>query len=321
MDIQKRLEIISRNTIEIIEKDELKKLLEEKPRPVTYCGYEPSGEIHLGHMVTVTKLIDLEEAGFNVKVLFADWHAWLNRKGDWNFINEQVDLWKKAFKKLGLQNPDFVLGSDFQRTHEYMNDLMTISLNTTVKRGLRSMQEIARDVEHATVSQIIYPLMQVNDIKHLGVDVAQSGIEQRKIHMLAREVLGKVNYKKPILVHTPLIESLLGPGKKMSSSIPESILSVRDSEKQIKKKIGNAYCKGGEAEGNPILQIAQLVIFPRTGSLKIEREKKFGGDVEFKSYSELEKAFAEKKLHPADLKSSISRELTRMLEPVRKVFG
>ncbi len=320
MDAKEKIALIKRNTLEIIEEAELKKLLEEKPRPITYCGYEPSGEIHLGHMVTVAKLMDLEKAGFKVKVLLADWHAWLNKKGDWNFINEQAELWKKAFRQLGLESPEFVLGSDFQRTYEYINDLMALSLNTTVKRGLRSMQEIARNVEHATISQIIYPLMQVIDIKHLHVDVAQAGIEQRKIHMLAREELDKIGYKKPILVHTPLIESLLGPGKKMASSVPGSILSVRDSEKDVEKKIANAYCKEGEAKGNPILQIAQLVVLPRIGQLKVERQKKFGGDISFKSYSELEKAFEKKQLHPADLKKAVSSELIELLEPVRKVF-
>jgi len=42
-------------------------------------------------------------------------------------------------------------------------------------------------MENPTVSQMIYPIMQMVDIAKLGVDAAVGGIDQRKIHMLARE--------------------------------------------------------------------------------------------------------------------------------------
>src|SRR3989344_4831791 len=91
-----------------------------------------------------------------IKKLFADWHTWLNKKGEWSFIHEMIKKWEKAFKALGLEKAEYVLGSSFQRTQAYMDDLLTLSLNTTVNRSLRSMQEVARYFEHATVSQMIY---------------------------------------------------------------------------------------------------------------------------------------------------------------------
>ncbi len=319
MNIDEKIELVSRNTVEVVEPSEMKELLEKGKSPYAYCGYEPSGEIHLGHLVTVTKLIDLENAGIKVKVLFADWHAWLNRKGSWDEIGKIVKVWKKGFTKLGLKNPEFVLGTDFQRKSEYIDDLLKLSIGTTVNRGMRSMQEVARDIDHASVSQIIYPLMQINDIKHLGVDIAQSGIEQRKIHMLAREILNKVEYKKPILVHTPLVSSLTSSGK-MSSSEPDSIISVRDSPEDIKRKLNKANCPAGETEENPVLEIAKLVVFPRTNSLEIKRDEKYGGSLRFDDFSELEKAFVKKDLHPADLKNAVAEGLTEILDPVRKLF-
>jgi len=319
MDLDEKIALVQRNTVEVVENDELKKLLETSKKPSAYCGYEPSGEIHLGHLVTVTKLIDLEKAGIKVKVLFADWHAWLNKKGSWDEIKEVVKIWEKGFTKLGLKNPEFVLGTSFQRNDDYIDDLLKLSINTTVNRGLRSMQEVARDINHASVSQLIYPLMQINDIKHLGVDIAQSGIEQRKIHMLAREILEKVEYKKPILVHTPLIASLTSSGK-MSSSEPDSIISVRDSSEDIKKKINKANCPEGSVEENPVLDIAKLVVFPRTDSLEIKRDEKYGGSVRYDDFSELEKAFAKKELHPMDLKNAVAENLIKILDPVRKLF-
>jgi tyrosyl-tRNA synthetase len=320
MDLNERMQLIERNAVELVTREEIEKLLQEKKHPVTYCGYEPSGEVHLGHMVTATKLTEMEKAGFKIKILLADWHALLNKKGSEETILENVKLWKKAFKKLGIKEPEFVLGSDFQKKQEYFEDLLMLSLNTTINRGLRSMQEIARDVENASISQAIYPLMQINDIKHLGIDVAQAGIEQRKIHMLARELMNKINYKKPFFVHTPLIDSMLKPGTKMSSSDASTLISVRDSEEELKKKISKAFCVEGETN-NALLQIMKLIVFPRKKSVEIFRPEKFGGNIKFDSFSELEKVFAEKKLHPMDLKNSLTTELNEILEPVRKVFA
>jgi tyrosyl-tRNA synthetase len=321
MEQEEKLRLVSRNTVEVVTEPEVKELLKEKKKPVAYCGYEPSGPVHLGHLVTIIKLGDLIEAGFSIKVLFADWHAWLNRKGDWDAIGEQVRKWSSSFRALGLKDAEYVKGTEFQMSREYIEDLFTLSVNTTVSRGMRSMQEVARDFEHATVSQMIYPLMQINDMKHLGVDVAQSGIEQRKIHMLAREIMPRIGYKKPLFVHTPLVNSLLGPGKKMSSSMPSSLIAVEDSEEEIKGKLKKAYCPEGEVEGNPVLEIAKLVVFPRVGALKIKRPEKFGGPAEFSDYGELEKAFASKKLHPADLKGAVAGELAAILEPAREAAG
>ena len=317
MDLSKKIELIKRNTQEIIGEQQLKDILKLK-KPVVYCGYEPSGPIHLGHLVTITKLIDLQKAGFHVKVLLADWHTWLNRKGDWDFIHKQCKIWQNGFKAAGLK-AEFILGSKFQRNLNYIDDVLSLALSTTMNRSLRSMQEVARDIENAKVSQVIYPLMQIADVKYLKVDLVQAGIEQRKIYVLGIEVLPLIKYKVPAFVYTPLISSLKGPGK-MSSSEPENMISINDSNDVINKKIMNAYCPEGIVENNPILQIMKLIVFPRNDKITIKRPSKFGGNLEFKDYDELERMFSVRKLHPQDLKSSCSEYLINILTPIRKKF-
>lgn len=323
MDKEERKKLITRNAAEVVGEEQLDELLDKK-EIITYCGYETSGEIHMGHAVTVTKLMDLEKAGVKVKVLFADWHTWLNQKGDWDWVREQVETWKKGFAALGLKNPEFVLGTAFQRDLTYIDDLLKLSQATTLNRSLRSMQQVARDLEHAHVSQVLYPLMQILDIKYLHVDIVQSGIEQRKIHMLGQEVFESVlGYKKPIYVHTPLIPSLQGPGAgKMSSSDKNSLISIRDTAEDIKKKLGKAYCPAGDTKENPVLMIAQLLIFPRLEgtAFVIDRPEKFGGKLEYHSYEALERAYTDG-LHPADLKGAVAVYLNDIFAPVRKAFG
>ncbi|RMF06175.1 tyrosine--tRNA ligase [Candidatus Woesearchaeota archaeon] len=312
-------DLMRRNAVEVVDEAELRehaKRCGSDERPVVYCGYETSGDVHLGHLVTITKLLDFQKAGAKVKVLFADWHTWLNQKGDWDFIKKQVSEWEKIFRAAGLVDAEYVLGSSFQRSIEYVDDVLKLSLRTTLNRALRSMQEVGRDMEHAKVSQMIYPLMQIADIKWLGVDIAYGGIEQRKIHMLARELLPGLEYKAPTCVHTPLIPSLTSKGK-MSSSVSESLISLKDDEASVAKKLRKAYCPEGVVEENPVLAIAKLVVFPRVTEFVVERPEKFGGNVAFSSYDELERTFVARELHPMDLKDAVAKHLSKILGEIQ----
>ena len=304
---------ILENSQEILTKDDLDNLLKNKKAGEirAYCGYEPSGPIHLGHLVTLMKLKQLHDAGIKVTVLLADYHAWLNRKGEWEFIHEEARKWEESIRKLGLENAEFILGSKYQRSVEYFDDILLLGLQASIKRGIRSMEMVARDYEHARISQIFYPLMQIADIKHLNVDIAVGGMEQRKIHALGRETCKSIGLDSFIAIHTPLISSLLGEGK-MSSSIPDSNISLNDSDEEIRRKVLKAHCPAKEKENNPILQIAQYIIFPSKSSVTIKRQEKYGGNIEFKTYEELEEAYLNG-LHPLDLKEMVAENIQSIL--------
>lgn len=317
MENNERSDLIKRNCEEILNEQEIKKTIEKRNLKV-YCGYEPSGEIHLGHLVTITKLLDFQKANVTPIILLADWHAWLNKKGDWNFLNKQMHAWEKGMKAAGLTKAKFAKGTSYQMDKEYISDILTMALETTVNRGLRSMQTVARDIENAKISQMIYPLMQIEDIKALDVDFVVAGIDQRKIHALGIELFPKIKMKKkPAFFHTGIISSLRGPGSKMSSSVPGSMISIKDSKIEIKNKIDKAYCLAGKTEENPILDICKLLIFPRFDKMEIKRDEKFGGNIVYSSYKGIEKDFADKRLHPLDLKKSVVDYLEELIAPIR----
>ncbi|MEM3405570.1 MAG: tyrosine--tRNA ligase [Candidatus Pacearchaeota archaeon] len=316
MELREKLELIKKNTVEIVTEEELIDLLQKKKNPIAYCGYEPSGPLHLGHLVTITKLQDLSKVGFKIKILLADVHAYLNKKGSEEEIKKEVENWKKTIKALNI-DAEIILGSSFQFKKEYILDVIKLARASTINRGLRSMQEIARDIENAAISQLLYPLMQVVDIKYLNADVAEGGIEQRKVHMIGKDMKEIINYNF-VAIHTPLITSLKGPGEKMSKSIPGSGISVTDSYEEIKRTIKNAYCPEKKSENNPILEISKLIIFPRVKKFIIKRDKKFGSDIEFNNYEELEKEYIKGNLHPLDLKNTVTDYLEEIISPIRK---
>ena len=304
--------LATRNAVEVVTDDELRALL-LKDRKRVYAGYEPSGEIHLGHLVTVNKLIDLKEAGFEVVVLLADLHAFLNRKGTMEQVGELAEYNKRCFEGLGLRDVEYVLGSELQLSPDYQLMVLRLSQQITLNRAKRSMDEVGRNMDAPTVSQMIYPIMQMVDIAKLGVDAAVGGIDQRKIHMLAREHLLNVGYPAPVCIHTPILNGL--DGKKMSSS-SGNYISVADTVEDIEKKCQKAFCPP-ECEENPILQIFQYHIFPRAGAITIKRPAKFGGDREFLQFKELEEAYRKGEIHPLDVKKTAGIYLGDILSCVR----
>ena len=306
-------DLVTRNTVEVVTDDELRTLLLQ-PKKTVYAGYEPSGEIHLGHLVTINKLVDLQQAGFDVIVLLADLHAFLNRKGTMEKVGELAEYNRRCFEGLGLKNVRYVLGSDLQLSRDYELLVLQLSQQITLARATRSMDEVGRQMDHPTVSQMVYPIMQMADIAMLGVDAAVGGIDQRKIHMLAREHLVNFGYKAPVCIHTPILNGL--DGKKMSSS-QGNYISVADSEEDIRKKCQKAFCPP-EISENPILQIFQYHIFPRLPEITIRRPEKFGGDRTFASYVDLEAAYGKGEVHPLDLKKACGEGLVEILLPVRE---
>jgi len=312
-----RLALIKRNTEEIVTQEELERLLETKESPTAYVGYEPSGKIHMGHVLTVNKLIDLQNAGFKVTVLLADVHAYLNEKGTMEEVKKVADFNKECFIALGLEEgkTNFVYGSDYQLEPDYMLSVLKLARSTTLNRAKRSMDEVSRSADKPMVSQMVYPLMQAVDIAMLGVDVAVGGIDQRKIHMLAREGLPGLGYKAPICIHTPILLGL--DGKKMSSS-SNNFISMDDSGKAVKKKINKAFCPEGDIVDNPVLALFKYHIMPRFEEITIHRPEKYGGDLHYRGYEELEAGFASKELHPMDLKAGAADYMNQILEPVRE---
>ncbi len=322
MDPEKRLSLIGKNTQEILTLDELKQSLQKKKTLASYYGTAPTGLYHMGYLVPLSKLFDFEKAGIRNTILIADIHAALDDlKTPWENIDLIGDYYVKSIE-LSFpweRKPLFVRGSSFQLAKKYQLDLLKLSTLTTISRATRAASEVTR-MKDPKVSELVYPLMQALDEEYLDVDIQLGGIDQRHIFAYAREYLPRLGYKSRIEIMTPLIVSLKGPGVKMSASIPESRILVHDSAELIMKNINKAYCPVGVVDDNPILQLTKFIVFGVKSKMVIRRDKKFGGDVAYTQYANLEKDYAEQKLHPSDLKEALSNELVSIFKKVRDYF-
>jgi len=324
MDGEKRFELIIRNTEEVITKEELKKLLQEKKKPSVYLGTAITGRPHIGYFVWVLKLSDFLKAGFKVKLLLADIHGALDGT-PWDVLEKRYEYYKAViplmFECIGADIEDFeiVKGSSFQMKEKYFYDILKMSTAVTINDCKRSAAEVVKFGDNPKLSGLIYPIMQALDEEHLGVDIQYGGIDQRKILMFARENAHHVGYKPRIEIMTPLIPGLVG--KKMSSSDPKTKIDLLDDEEVIIKKIKGAECAEGIIEDNGVLAFTKYVIMVVKGDrgepFIVERPEKFGGNVKYMNYESLEKDFAAKKLHPLDLKTALAKEINNFLKPIR----
>jgi len=346
MDIESKISLVKNSPVcEIISEGELRELFQANAHPKHYIGFEISGRVHLGSgLLTSLLLQDFMKAGVKPTIFLADYHAWINGKlgGDLEKIQKVAKgYFKSAFISLGLDEGrvEYVLASQlYERLgNDYWKEVLSISKGISIARMLRCTTIMGRTQREALdCASVLYPAMQCADIFALGVDIAHAGMDQRKVHMLAREIAQKHGKKKPVAIHHRLLMGLQGPQKmgfeqnekedvevssKMSKSKPGSCIFVDDPPEEIARKVNAAYCPEKTAENNPVLEMCELFVF-RGGkaSLLVERPAKFGGDVEFASYGELRQAYASGKLHPADLKAAVAQCLSKALEPSRKYF-
>ena len=358
MDIRKKFELVKRNTEEIITEGDLYNLFSSGMPINHYIGFEISGKIHLGTgLMCMGKVKDFMRAGVRCSVFLADWHTWINDKlgGDREIIKKVAVGYFKEGMKASLKcvggDPDklkFVLGSDlYHNNDKYWETVIDVSKNTTLGRMQRSITIMGRkEGDGVDFAKMIYPPMQVADIFVQGINMPHAGLDQRKAQVIARDVALKLKTKplvgknkklmKPVAVHHHLILGLQKPpvwpvpkaklqelwsSMKMSKSIPSSAVFINDSEDEIRKKLNKAFCPEKEVEFNPVMDWAKCLIFrDEKCKLKVERPRKFGGDVTYTEFLGLERDFKSGKLHPMDLKNALAEGLIKLLKPVRDHF-
>jgi len=331
MDVTEKVALVSRPpTEEVVTQDELLELFKTNSKPKHYIGIEISGFLHLGSLIsTGFKINDFVKAGVDCTVFLADWHTLLNEKMGGNFetIRKVSKYYEDAFR-LVCPKANVDLGTDlYDSKKEYWSELVQIAKHMSLARTMRTLTIMGRSEkdEKIDLAKHIYPAMQAADIHSLDLDIVHAGMDQRKIHMLVKDVFPKMKWKVPVAVHHKLLPGLTKPTEdkptdevaKMSKSDPNTGVFIHNSDDEIRTKIKKGFCEEGSIENNPILEIAKHVVFHEFDIISIERPEKFGGNVSYDSFESLESDFSQKKLHPADLKQAVGESLVKIISPVR----
>src|SRR5215212_4058211 len=225
MDIEEKIALVQRPpTEEIVTLNELRTLFETRASPKHYIGLEISGKLHLGSLIIPGfKINDFIKAGIQSNVFLADWHTYINNKlnNDWALIEKISQYYEKAFKFF-CPGVHIIHGTKlYEETDDYWKNFVLFSKQITLARTLRSLTIMGRtEKDTLDFSQLLYPSMQSVDIKALDLDIVHAGTDQRKIHMLVREVFPRLNWKTPVSVHHHLLPGLSEPAAAQISQPP-----------------------------------------------------------------------------------------------------
>lgn len=351
---QERYALITRGIEEVIGGESIHQVLEANERPLRcYWGTAPTGRPHVGYLVPLTKLADFLRAGVQVKVLFADIHAFLdNMKAPIELVKHRANYYQQiltcVMKSIGVPTDrlTFVMGSSYQLSEKYNFDVYRLAAMVTEHDAKKAGAEVVKQVASPLLSGLLYPGLQALDEQYLDVDFQFGGLDQRKIFMFAEQYLPKLGYLKRAHIMNGMVPGM--NGSKMSSSDTDSKIDFLDSPSEVSKKIKAAYCMEGVVEENGVLAFVGAVLMPIArvraemmdkhtqlegrsrsfipneapeGTLfSIMRPEKFGGPLHYSSYDDLVRDFKEKKLHPADLKPAVASALNTLLEPVQKLY-
>ncbi len=344
MDVTEKVDLIEKPpTEEIVTKEELIELFKTNSSPKHYIGIEISGFLHLGSLITTGfKINDFLKAGVNCTVFLADWHTVINEKlaGDWDVIKKVSKYYSDGFK-LVCPGVNVVLGSDlYDSRNEYWSELVRFTKHMSLARTMRTLTIMGRSEkeEKIDLAKLLYPPMQALDIHSLDLDIVHAGTDQRKIHMLVRDLFPKMKWKVPVAVHHSLLPGLgkkiiatinesMGDKEghtessvryKMKKSDPKSGIFIHDSDEEIKSKVDKVWCEEGIIEQNSLLEICRQIVFPKFEKIDVERPQKFGGNISFSGYLDLKDEFKAKKIHPMDLKKAVSNYLIQIISPIRE---
>lgn len=304
-----------------------------------YVGFEPSGRAHIGWKVLSLALRRMLDAGVNVLIFMADWHAWVNDKfaGDMDKIRTTAEYMEDTFRVL-LGNPEegeaagqlrFQYASELMDDGDYWARVLRCSKNMSLARVRRTFSIMGRDEDSSDgdLSKFFYPAMQAADIFELNIDIAIGGMDQRKAHMYMREAGDKWNWLKATCLHTHLISGLKSAGSrmesfdhKMSKSDPGGALLLHDTPERMRKKMRKAFLD--PAEGNsPVYELFEHIVLPEFGQLTVTPNPEYGEPSTWSDIAAFKAAVADASIHPLDAKFAVADALSSGLADLAEHFA
>lgn len=338
MDIDQRIQLITRDVAEIINLENLVRVIKERV-PMLYWGTAPTGKIHIGYLMQMLKIVDYINAGCKVKILIADLHGILDSNTSPDKVNHRATYYEHVIKAMlvhglncNIDNVEFIRGTSFQLSPQFTMDMYRVSALTSVKRATHAGSQVVKQTDSPNMASLLYPTLQALDEVYLDVDISVGGKDQRKIMMFSKETMPLIGYKKE---RTHIMTSIMGGIRvspnivddeitsKMSASNESSKIDILDSFAQIKKKVNAAFCLEGNIGDNSLMDITDKLIFKLLNGrpFVVNRKEEYGGDKEFTNIQQLRDDFESKALHPADFKKSLSIILNQFLEPIRTALN
>ncbi|KAF2157861.1 tyrosyl-tRNA synthetase [Myriangium duriaei CBS 260.36] len=329
---KEKYDLIVHSLQEVLNPEIIHEVLEKQDRPLSiYWGTATTGRPHCGYFVPCLQIAKFLAAGCKVKILLADVHGFLdNLKAPIELVEFRAIYYRFVITellkavKVDISKLEFVLGSSYQLSKEYTMDRFRLESVVTQHDAKKAGAEVVKQVDNATLSSLIYPVMQALDEEYLKVDAQFGGVDQRKIFALAKDILPKIGYKERAHLMNRMVPGLAGG--KMSASDPDSKIDVLDAPEVVKKKLKKAYAVPKVVEDNGVLSFVEYVLLP-AGVLKhgepkfvIERREGEGEPLIYTDIKDMHKDYENDVLTPQLLKNAVTKALNDLLVPIQAAF-
>jgi tyrosyl-tRNA synthetase len=271
----------------------LQKTLMSGKKLKIYNGIDPTGKLHLGHMVVLKKLRQFQDLGHEIIVLIGNFTATIGdptskKTTRESLTREQILENSKDYKKqIGKILDTKKSNIRFLYNEEWANkltpkDILKLASKFTVARLLeRDMfQKRIKEGREIYVHEFLYPIFQAYDSVMMDVDLEVGGNDQTFNMLAGRTLMKKVKNKEKFVLATKL---LIDPqGKKMGKT-EGNLVSLDADPKDMYGKIMSW-----------VDEITPLG-FELLTDLSNEEIKK-----NYKNY------------HPRDIKAKLAREIVRI---------
>lgn len=234
-----------------------------------YTGRGPSGPIQLGHLATWLFAKWLQDV-FDVEMWF-------------QFTDDEKFLFKKELtledtKKWTYDNmlDVIALGFDPKKTHfivdtQHAGIMYPQAIKVAKKITFSTIKSAFGFTDSNNIGSIFYTSMQTvpaflpnvlrNEKRPCLIPL---GVDQDPHFRISRDVIQKLGFSKPAIIHAKMMSPLGSVEGKMSSSNPDAAIYTIDDAKTIKKKINKYAFSGGQATleehrkkgGNPDIDVS-----------------------------------------------------------------
>ncbi|KAI9929140.1 hypothetical protein ASPWEDRAFT_36890 [Aspergillus wentii DTO 134E9] len=330
MDVAQRLALIKENLAEILNPEVIEAALAEGRSPKIYWGTATTGRPHCGYFVPALKIAQLLAAGCDVKVLLADIHGFLdNLKAPIELVEHRVVYYRLTISAIlesvgvSTEKLQFVLGSSYQKSPEYVMDLYKLSSLVSEHDAKKAGAEVVKQTDNAPLSGLLYPLLQCLDEEYLDVDAQFGGLDQRKLFTAAKEWLPRVGYKQRAHLLNAMVPGL--QGAKMSSSDEDSKIDLLDTPEAVTKKIRKAEASPRVVEGNGVLAFCEFVLLPAAAlkgkaEFRVERERDGLEPLVYTNIKQMQEDYANDTLTPQLLKPAVAKALIELMAPIQAAY-
>jgi tyrosyl-tRNA synthetase len=245
--IKEQIDLIGKNTVEIIPEDELEKKLERSRKTnkplIVKLGCDPSKpDLHIGHSVVLQKLRDFQDLGHKVILIIGDFTGMIGDPSGRNVTRPPLSLeetrvngktyYEQASRILSKRNLEIRYNSEWLEKLSF-RDVIKLASSYTVARILErdDFEKRLEADEPISMHELLYPLSQAYDSVAIKADVELGGTDQKFNLLVGRDIQQAHGQEPQVIITTELLEGIDGV-EKMSKSLDNAI-SFNDSPKDI----------------------------------------------------------------------------------------